>query len=134
MYMVHIATVAPSHQRLHFGDFINPLTNESAMMSLRGPLGTRMLQSEILVAGTRVNVGDLQPRTMYSITVAAATSEGIGPFSTPVTVSTLESGTRVDVCVCVRVCVHMCVCMCVYACVCVCVCVMHVCACVIECI
>lgn len=94
-YMVRIATVAPSHQRLHFGDFINPLTNESAVMSLGGQLGTQnlMLQREISVPGTRVNVGNLQPRTVYSITVAAATSEGIGPFSSSVIVSTLESGT-----------------------------------------
>lgn len=104
-YTVHIATVAPSHQRLHFGDFINPLTNESAVISLGGQLGTWMLRPEISVQGTHVDVGDLQPRTVYSITVAAATSEGNGPFSTPVIVSTLESGTRVHVCVCACGCV-----------------------------
>jgi hypothetical protein len=96
-YTLHIATVAPSHRHVHFGDFVTPLTNESTVVSLGGQLGTRMLRREISVPGTHSIIGDLQPTTVYSITVAAATSEGIGPFSAPIIVSTLESGTRVRV-------------------------------------
>lgn len=98
-YTLHIAIVAPLNQCVHFDDFVN------------------MLQREISVPGTHANVGDLQPTTVYSIAVAAATSEGTGPFSAPVIVSTLESGTRVCVCACklgvyAYVRVYTCVCEC----------------------
>ncbi len=107
-YTLHIATVAPSHRRVHFGDFVTPLTNESTVMSFGGQLGAWMVHREISVPGTHAIIGDLQPTTVYSIAIAAATSEGIGPFSAPIIVSTLESGTRV--CVCVWCMVAWCVC------------------------
>lgn len=108
---VYIAIVAPLNRREHFGDFVNLLTNESSVTSFGSKLGGWMLQREVLVPGTHTNVEDLQPTTVYSITVAAATSEGIGPFSAPVVVSTLESGIYTSVRVCMSlVCVHMYVC------------------------
>ena len=102
-YIIRVAIMTPSHQRLHFGDFLNPLTNDTTVISTEDQFGAQLLH-EISVPGTRADIQDLQPRTVYSIIVAAATSEGIGPFSVPVIASTLESGTHgvyVYVCVCV---------------------------------
>ena len=119
---VYIAVVAPLNRREHFSDFVNLLTNESSVTSFGSKLGGWMLQREISVPGTHTNVEDLQPTTVYSITVAAATSEGIGPFSAPVIVSTLESGIYTSVHVCMvhasLVCMHMYVCV-MYVCTCV---------------
>ena len=45
------------------------------------------------VTGNRAQLIDmLHPSYNYTVRMAAATSVGIGPFSTPVTVATLEDG------------------------------------------
>ena len=99
-YMVRIIPFAPSRQRLHFSDFINSLTSNSVVTSTGDQLGAQLMQREISIPGNYADIGDLQPRTVYSITVAAATSEGLGPFSTPLIASTLESGTHEHGCGC----------------------------------
>ena len=50
----------------------------------------------VTVTGNKTNVtlSDLQPYTNYSVSVAAMTVSGIGPFSTPVTIKTLFTGKK----------------------------------------
>lgn len=42
---------------------------------------------------TNVTIFTLEPFTVFSFTIAARTSAGTGPFSSPVTLQTLEDGT-----------------------------------------
>ena len=48
--------------------------------------------SNIYVESEELIVGNLQPFSVYGVSVAAENSIGVGPFSTPEPVQTLEDG------------------------------------------
>lgn len=91
-YTVHIVMLAPPPYHSYMGLFANTQTNNTNTTT--GGLSGTQLPCEMFVLTTHADVKDLQPQTVYSITVAASTSVGTGPFSSQAVTSTLKSGTH----------------------------------------